>query len=71
MGESHDTIDEFLEKHFPHVPAEWLNKVNDVLGWLKRDYSGNGQMITTWSSGREMSTKWTFDSAKRSKKKTT
>lgn len=59
------STDEFLAARFPHVERNWLEMVNDTLGFLKQKSSGNGEMQTMWNGGVDAGTKWTFKPPKR------
>jgi hypothetical protein len=51
-------IKEFISVHFPHLRPAFVQFLNDEIGWLKRQKSGNGQMTIKFSGGIDHGTQW-------------
>lgn len=55
----HIDTDKFLAIRYKHLDKSWLDKVNEMVGWLKQHLSGNGEMRVFWSGGVPQ-TEWTL-----------
>lgn len=67
MGEKQNT-DEFLAVRFPHLSKSWLDEINDMVGWLKQKFSGNGELCVPWSGGIPQPGRWTINTKSAKKK---
>ncbi len=49
----------FLRTHFPHVPLEWLEYLEERLAYFSRRNGGNVEMSVRWRNGVAAWSDWT------------
>jgi len=57
----HTGTDDILRKCLPHLRPAFLRYLNDRIGRLKREDSGNGQTTIIWSGGVDQRVQWLTD----------
>lgn len=60
--------DKIVAVRFQHLNTTWLDEVNEMVGWLKQKFSGNGRMSVPWSHGSPLETEWTLKPDKKKKR---
>lgn len=58
----------FVALKFPNLEVSWLDRVNEMVGLLKKHFSGQGRICTVWHGGREESTELTVKTDKKTRK---
>lgn len=64
MCDHTDDTGEFLAVHYPNldgpVMRRWLRAINDRIGWLKQNFSGNAMMQVSWRGGLPGKPEWSI-----------
>lgn len=61
------STDEFLAIRFPNLDKTWLDEINEMVGWLKQKFKGNGELYVPWSGGIPQISTWSIKSSRKKK----